>query len=229
MVKLTRVYQESRLWYILLQLLTNKKVPFSDGRGWHIDESAHLPPLRPGYDSRTQCHLSFLSAWVCYWFSSLPREFLPESFSFSSSSKINTLNSNSTWKQWTGRATAWNVHCYNYIIIVIIIIIKFGPKIDLKWELDKGNNKSNTMPRLNEVYFEFEQKEIFIRFEVVDLDRFSINFKFIFLLRACDNTLKLTFFFLFSGEENIGWIAIGKIWSHITLNDIRKTMTIMKL
>lgn len=60
------------------------------------------------------------------------------------------------------------------------------------------------MPRLDEVYFEFEQKEIFIRFEVVDLDGFSINFKFIFLLRACDNTLKLTFFFLFSGEENIG-------------------------
>lgn len=112
-------------------------MPFGDGRGWHIDESAHLPPLRPGYDSRTQCHLSFLSAWVCYWFSSLPREFLPESFSFSSSSKINTLNSNSTWKQWTGRATAWNVHYYNYISIVIIIIIKFGPKIDLKWELEK--------------------------------------------------------------------------------------------
>ena len=44
------------------------------------------------------------------------------------------------------------------------------------------------MPRLDEVYFEFEQKEIVIRFEVVDLDRFSINFKFIFLLRACDNT-----------------------------------------
>ena len=143
MVKLTRVYQESGLWYILLQLLTNKKVPFSDGRGWHIDESAHLPPLRPGYDSRTQCHLSFLSAWVCCWFSSLPREFLPESSSFSSSSKINTLNSNSTWKQWTGRATAWNVHCYNYIIIVIIIIVKFGPKIDFKvrtWK--KGTTKA---------------------------------------------------------------------------------------
>ena len=95
------------------------------------------PGTIPGPTS--QCHLSFLSAWVCYWFSSLPREFLPESFSFSSSSKINTLNSNSTWKQWTGRATAWNVHCYNYIsiVIIIIIIIKFGPKIDLKWELEK--------------------------------------------------------------------------------------------
>ena len=215
MVKLTRVYQESRLWYILLQLLTNKKVPFSDGRGWHIDESAHLPPLRPGYDSRTQCRLSFLSAWVCYWFSSLPREFLPESFSFSSSSKINTLNSNSTWKQWTGRATAWNVHCYNYIIIVIIIIIiKFGPKIDLKCELDEGNNKSNTMPRLDEVYFEFEQKEIFIRFEVVDLDRFSINFKFIFLLRACDNTLKLTFFFFFQVKKILDELLSGR-FDHI--------------
>ena len=119
MVKLTRVYQERRLWYILLQLLTNKKVPFSDGRGWHIDESAHLPPLRPGYDSRTQCHLSFLSAWVCYWFSSLPREFLPESFSFSSSSKINTLNSNSKTVDWKSHRVKCPLlwlyyYCYYY-------------------------------------------------------------------------------------------------------------------
>lgn len=70
------------------------------------------------------------------------------------------------------------------------------------------------MPRLDEVYFEFEQKEIFIRFEVVDLDRFSINFKFIFLLRACDNTLKLTFFFFFQVKKILDELLSGR-FDHI--------------
>ena len=65
-------------------------------QGWHSSESAWLPPMWPGFDSRTLCHVG----WVCCWFSSLLRGFFSGFSGFPPSTKINAFKSNSIWKQW---------------------------------------------------------------------------------------------------------------------------------
>ena len=62
-------------------------------------ESALLPPLCPGFDSRTWCHM-----WSEFVVGSRPcsESFSPGSPVFLPSTKTgNTPNSNSTWNQWT--------------------------------------------------------------------------------------------------------------------------------
>ena len=49
--------------------------------------------------------------WVCHWFSSSLQGFFSGSSGFPPSTKTNIPNSNLIWKQWTRRATQWNVHC----------------------------------------------------------------------------------------------------------------------
>ena len=37
-------------------------------QGWHSGESTCLPPMRPGFDLRTQCHIwnEFVSSLLCH-------------------------------------------------------------------------------------------------------------------------------------------------------------------
>ena len=66
-------------------------------QGWRSGESTRLPPLWPGFDSRTRRHM-----WVEFVVGSCP---CSEGFSsgfpvFLPSQKSTFLNSNSIWKQW---------------------------------------------------------------------------------------------------------------------------------
>ena len=64
---------------------------------WRSGESARLPPLWPGFDSRTRRHV-----WVEFVVGSLPcsEGFSPGSPVFLPPQKLTLLNSNSIWKQW---------------------------------------------------------------------------------------------------------------------------------
>ena len=67
-------------------------------QGWCRGESILLPPMWPGFDSRTRCHM-----WVEFVVSSRPCYvgFSPGSRVFLPPRKPAFLNSNSTRKQWT--------------------------------------------------------------------------------------------------------------------------------
>ena len=66
-------------------------------QGWRSGESARLPPLWPGFDSRTRRHMCFefvVGSRPCSeGFSPGPPVFLPPQ-------KSTLQNSNSIWKQW---------------------------------------------------------------------------------------------------------------------------------
>ena len=67
-------------------------------QGCHSGESARLPPVWPGFDSRTRCHL-----WVEFVVGSLlaPRGFSPGTPLFPSPQKPTFLNFNSVWNTRT--------------------------------------------------------------------------------------------------------------------------------
>ena len=66
-------------------------------QGWRSGESARLPPMWPGFDSRTRRHM-----WVDLSFSLvlvlLPSGFSPGTPVFPSPKKPTLLNSNLIWK-----------------------------------------------------------------------------------------------------------------------------------
>ena len=66
-------------------------------RGWHSGESARLPPMWPGFDSRSRRHM-----WVEFVVGSRPcsEGFSPGTPVFLPSQKPTFPNSNSIWKQW---------------------------------------------------------------------------------------------------------------------------------
>ena len=61
--------------------------------GWRSGESARLPPMWPGFGSRTRCHMWVESVVGSEGFSPGTPVFLP-------TQKPAFPNSNSTWKQW---------------------------------------------------------------------------------------------------------------------------------
>ena len=66
-------------------------------QGWHSGESTRLPPMSPGFDSRSRRHI-----WLEFVVGSRP---CSEGFSlgtpvFLPPQKLTFPNSNSTWKQW---------------------------------------------------------------------------------------------------------------------------------
>ena len=66
-------------------------------QGWRSGESTRLPPLWPGFDSRTRRHM-----WVEFVVGSCPcsEGFSPGSPVFLPPQKSTLLNSNSIWTQW---------------------------------------------------------------------------------------------------------------------------------
>ena len=66
-------------------------------QGWRSGESTRLPPLWPGFDSRTRRHM-----WVEFVVGSRPcsESFSPGSPVFLPPQKSTILNSNSIWTQW---------------------------------------------------------------------------------------------------------------------------------
>ena len=66
-------------------------------QGWRGGESTRLPPMWPGFDSRSRCHM-----WVEFVVGSRPcsEGFSPGTPVFLPPLKPTFPNSNSTWKQW---------------------------------------------------------------------------------------------------------------------------------
>ena len=67
-------------------------------QGWRSGESTRLPPMWPGFDSRSRPHM-----WVEFVVGSRPcsEGFSPGTPVFLPPQKPTFLNSNSTWKQWS--------------------------------------------------------------------------------------------------------------------------------
>ena len=89
-------------------------------QGWHSGENARLPPMWPGFDSRTRRHM-----WVEFVVGSRPcsEGFSPGSPVFLPPQKSTLLNSNSIWKQWMKSHFVEMPLQIPIIVIIIIIII----------------------------------------------------------------------------------------------------------
>ena len=92
-----------------LSITNVTKVKLGSGDDTVVRVFIVLLPLQPGVDSWT--------CWVEFIFG--PR---PCYEGFSPFTKTKTPHSNSTWKQWTRRATSWNV---NHQILSVLIITIF--------------------------------------------------------------------------------------------------------
>ena len=91
---------------------------FKWDQGWRSGESTRLPPMWPGFDSRTRRHM-----WAEFVFGSRPcyEGFSPGTPVFLPPQKPTLLyiNSNSTWKQWRWeplRGFHWNSHLFSLSI-----------------------------------------------------------------------------------------------------------------
>ena len=88
-------------------------------QGWHSGESAHLPPLCPGFDSRTWRHM-----WVEFVVGSLPcRGFSAGTPVFPSPQKPTFPNSN----------LIWNCQAL-YLEPLAQVIVQALPVFDVKFE-----------------------------------------------------------------------------------------------
>ena len=94
-------------------------------QGWRSGESTRLPPMWPGFDSRSRCHM-----WVEFAVGSRPcsEGFSPGTPVFLPPQKPTFPNSNSSWKQWREeplRGFHWN--SYLFILFYFISLIgNFG-------------------------------------------------------------------------------------------------------
>ena len=97
-----------------LSITNVTKVKLGSGDDTVVRVFIVLLPLQPGVDSWT----CWRHMWVEFIFGPRPcyEGFLP-------SQKTKTPHSNSTWKQWTRRATSWNVNHQILFVLIITIFI----------------------------------------------------------------------------------------------------------